>query len=58
MHLRRVLIEYVQYYNECRPHQALVQDTPEGLKLVSSEGVVDCRDVLGGIIHDYYRAAA
>jgi len=57
-HLRRVLVEYVSYFNERRPHQGLEQDTPEGLKLVSSEGAIHHRDVLGGIIHDYYREAA
>jgi putative transposase len=53
-HLRRVLVEYVSYFNERRPHQGLEQDTPEGLNVVSSEGVIHCRDVLGGISHDYY----
>ena len=57
-HLRRVLIDYVNYFNERRPHQGLDQDSPEGLKLVSSEGAIRRRDVLGGIIHDYYREAA
>ena len=37
--LRRILVEYVSYFNEGRPHQGLEQDTPEGLKLVSSEGI-------------------
>jgi putative transposase len=57
-HLRRVLLEYVHYYNSRRPHQGLEQDSPEGLKLLSEEGEIQCRDVLGGIIHDYYRRAA
>lgn len=57
-HLRRVMLEYVDYYNERRPHQGLEQDTPQGLKVVSSEGSIHCRNVLGGIIHDYYREAA
>jgi putative transposase len=57
-HLRRVLSDYVSYVNERRPHQGLEQDTPDGLKCVSSEGPIHCRDVLGGIIHDYYREAA
>lgn len=57
-HLRRVLLKYVQYYNSRRPHQGLEQDSPEGLKLISKEGEIQRRDVLGGIIHDYYRRAA
>lgn len=57
-HLRRVLKEYVTYYNTRRPHQGLGQDMPEGLGSVSLEGEIRRRDVLGGIIHDYYRQAA
>jgi len=57
-HLRRVLKEYVTYYNTRRPHQGLEQDSPEGLRLVSTDGDIHRRDVLGGIIHDYYRQAA
>ena len=56
-HLRRVLIEDVNYYNTRRPHQGLGQDSPEGLKLVSSEGDIQYRDILDGIIHNYYRQA-
>jgi len=56
-HLRRVLNEYVTYYNARRPHQGLEQDSPEGLKLVSTKGDIHRREVLGGIIYDYYRWA-
>ena len=45
-HLRRVLDEYVSYFNQRRPHQGLEQDTPESLKLVSTEEAIHCRDVL------------
>jgi len=54
-HLRRVLIEFVQYYNASRPHQSLDQQTPIPYA-VPSGGTIQCRKVLGGIIHDYYRA--
>jgi putative transposase len=33
-HLRQVLKEYVDYYNERRPPQGLGQDSPLGLKPV------------------------
>ena len=56
-HLRRVLTEYVTYYNRARPHQALDQQAPIPLR-PSRKGSIQCRDVLGGIIHDYYRRAA
>ena len=56
-HLRRVLAEYVAYYNTARPHQGLAQQIPVPL-LSSQQGSIHCRDVLGGIIHDYFREAA
>jgi putative transposase len=56
-HLRRVLTEYIAYYNTRRPHQGLDQDSPLGLA-VSTEGPIRYRNVLGGIIRDYYREAA
>jgi putative transposase len=56
-HLRRVLTEYLGYYNTRRPNRGLEQDSPLGLT-VSTEGPIRCRNVLGGIIRDYYREAA
>jgi putative transposase len=56
-HLRRVLVEYVQYYNTARPHQGLDQQAPLPFP-PRQTGPVACREVLGGIIHDYYRQAA
>ena len=56
-HLGNVLTEYIAYYNAARPHQGLDQQTPLPL-IVSAEGRVCCRDVLDGVIHDYYRQAA
>ena len=57
-HLRRTLKEYVAHYNARRPHQGLAQDSPCGLGPVSSQGPIRCRNVLGGILRDYYRKAA
>ena len=57
-HLRNVLEEYINYYNSRRPHQGLDQDAPAGLDLPETDQPIRCRKVLGGIIHDYYRAAA
>ncbi len=57
-HLRRVLREYERYFNSARPHQGIKQripDTPS--EALNSDGVIRRRNVLGGIIHDYYRAA-
>jgi transposase InsO family protein len=57
-HLRRVLREYVAYYNEARPHQGIDQHCPIPIKRGPRGGTVTCRNVLGGIIHDYHREAA
>jgi len=57
-HLRRVLIEYGDYYNQSRPHQGLQQRAPIPFQRRSDDGPVYRRDVLGGIIHDYWRQAA
>ncbi len=57
-HVRRVLAEYVTFYNTRRPHQGLEQQCPIPLSMVSRDGLVQRRDVLGGIIHDYLRTAA
>ena len=57
-HLRRVLTDYIAYYNHARRHQGLGQQCPVAGEHRAGDGPVHCRDVLGGIIHDYYRAAA
>ncbi len=57
-HLGQVLKEYETYFNHARPHQGIVQQVPAGDRRGAASGPVRCRDVLGGIIHDYYRAAA
>jgi putative transposase len=57
-HLRRVLCEYVTYYNQARPHPGLAQQMPVPRSMSNAKGLVRCRAVLGGIVHDYYREAA
>jgi transposase InsO family protein len=54
-HLKRVLIEYSNYYNSYRPHQGIEQKTPM-LPQFPSEGIIHRRKILGGIINDYYRS--
>jgi transposase InsO family protein len=56
-HLTRVLTEYTTYYNFARPHQGLEQQAPIPYSC-TGRGEIHCRDVLGGILHDYYREAA
>jgi transposase InsO family protein len=57
-HLRRVMREYVEFFNTARPHQGLDQQIPVPKANRQGNGPVRCRNVLGGIIHDYYRDAA
>ena len=55
-HLRRVLIELTDYYNSRRPHQSLDQQSPIPREESVTTGKVEHRQVLGGIIYDYFRA--
>lgn len=58
-HLRRVLTQYVSYYNYARPHQGIDQQCPAPLiRSVARDGSIERRDILGGVLHDYYRRAA
>lgn len=57
-HLEHVLREYGQYYNQARPHQGIGQRIPESANHQPGQGSVQRRDILGGLLHDYYRGAA
>jgi len=58
-HLRTVLTKYVAFFNTARPHQGLAQRVPVPSATVrsSTDGPVVAIPVLGGIHHDYQRAA-
>jgi putative transposase len=58
VHLRRVMREYIEFFNTARPHQGLDQQIPNPKITRQIAGPVRCRKVLGGIVHDYYRDAA
>ena len=57
-HLDHILRQYNQYYNRARPHQGLRQQIPESANTHPGQGQVQRREVLGGLLHDYYRDAA
>jgi putative transposase len=61
-HLEQVLRVYVEHYNRHRAHRALQLQAPDpatGLTIVDEdrEGSVHRRDLLGGLLHEYRRAA-
>jgi len=60
-HLNHVLVTYVRHFNEHRPHRALAQRPPLSDEQPLAD-VIDLdrlrrRDLLGGLIHEYQRAA-
>ena len=57
-HLESVLDEYVRHYNQARPHRGLqlAQPIPHPVSAPDG-GAITRRDVLGGIVHEYDRAA-
>ena len=58
-HLRLVLDDYVGHYNRHRPHQSRQQRPPDRDQpvVVSLEAPIRRRQVLGGVINEYHRAA-
>ena len=60
-HLRRVLKDYVAYFNQARPHQGIEQPIPapreHAMQASGARGNVIAFPVLGGLHHDYQRAA-
>jgi putative transposase len=58
-HPERVLRVYTEHYNRERPHRALDLRPPEPERRETSPvGEIHRRDRVGGLIHEYYRAAA
>jgi putative transposase len=60
-HLESVLKPYIAHYNGHRPHRSLDMNPPAprppSVTLDAPSGSVIRRDVLGGLIHEYERAA-
>jgi putative transposase len=59
-YLERVLRVFIDHYNTQRPHRALELQPPQPAEPPPTPTVDEIRrhDRLGGIIHEYYRAAA
>jgi putative transposase len=57
-HLRRIVTEYVAFFNSARPHQGLQQRIPDPpARQVLGMGPVRATRVLGGLQHTYGRTA-
>jgi len=57
-HLRRILVDYVEYDNNVRPHLSLQRNTPSPRAVEPLErGKVVAVPYLGGLHHHYTRAA-
>jgi hypothetical protein len=57
-HLERVLSAYVDHYNRARPHRGIDLEIPAAPdKAPPRTGPIERVDVLGGLIHEYHRAA-
>jgi putative transposase len=61
-HLEQILRVYVAHYNRHRPHRALQLKAPDPAAGPTSvgedqQGIVHRRDLLGGLLHEYQRAA-
>jgi transposase InsO family protein len=57
-HLEEVLTKYVRHYNEARPHRGLELGQPiPRTGTAIANGLITRRDILGGIVHEYERAA-
>jgi putative transposase len=54
-HLDLVLDEYVDHYNNARPHRGLRLQPPNGQFRAVSTGEIRCRPRLGGILREYSR---
>nr|MBA2311867.1 transposase [Actinomycetota bacterium] len=61
-HLENVLKIYIHHYNRQRPHRALRLQAPEQEEFERTTLPVNARvrrrDRLGGLLHEYYEAAA
>jgi transposase InsO family protein len=60
-HLDHVLASYVRHYNAERPHRGIALRVPDKRSHVDPVAIVpqiNRRDLLGGLIHEYYPVAA
>jgi hypothetical protein len=54
--IRKIIKEYVDYYNHHRPHQGINRIPDAEIK--STTGIIKKNPILGGLHHNYYRSSA
>lgn len=54
--VRKIIKEYVKYYNNQRPHQG-INTIPNG-EINQTSGIIKKEQILGGLHHHYYRSSA
>ena len=54
--VRKIIREYVDFYNHLRPHQS-IEGIPEG-NIFRTFGNIKKEQILGGLHHNYYRSSA
>nr|MDA3811466.1 integrase core domain-containing protein [Spirochaetaceae bacterium] len=54
--VRKIIKEYVEYYNYLRPHQGI--DRIPAAKIESNTGIIKKERILGGLHHHYFRSSA
>jgi putative transposase len=54
--IRKIVKEYVDYYNYLRPHQT-IGGIPEG-NIPQTSGIIRREKILGGLHHNYFRSSA
>jgi len=58
-HLRRIIRDYVNYYNNVRTHLSLLKDAPDRRPVQAPKlGRIVSRRYCGGLHHEYFRTAA
>jgi transposase InsO family protein len=56
-HLESILGDYIEHYNQARPHRGLKLEQPVPRPATTVGEHIIRRDILGGIIHEYELAA-
>jgi putative transposase len=54
--VRKIIKDYVDYYNHLRPHQT-IKGIPEG-NISQTSGIIKSEKILGGLHHNYFRSSA